>query len=56
MSILIKMIGYSLLATIFITQATTHAVIQEYLIYFFVLGSFVIAAHEVIKLEDKGEL
>ena len=56
MKLLLKFILYTLLATVFVTQATDHAVIQEYLIYFFALGSFVVFGFELIELEEKGEL
>lgn len=56
MKLLTTMFLYSLLTIAIITQATSHVVVQQYLMFFFVLGGFVITANEIIKNENlKGE-
>ncbi|WP_165958635.1 hypothetical protein [Macrococcoides bohemicum] len=56
MKLLIKMIAYTILATILITKVTEHVVVQQYILYFSALALFVVSAHEIIKYENtKGE-
>lgn len=55
MKLLIKMIAYSILATLLITQVTEHTVIQQYLIYFTALALFVVTAQSIIKYENTKE-
>ncbi|WP_414047376.1 hypothetical protein ACMGE7_11720 [Macrococcus equi] len=56
MKLLLKFIAFTLLATVIITQATDHIVIQQYLMYFSMLVGFILAGHEVMKLEEQGGL